>query len=854
MTETRAASPADTPVEAPVEVAWHAEAAAVVLAHLGSTRLGLDAPERASRLVEHGPNTIGEHAAPEPWWRELAGSFTEPLPLLLIAVAVLSAVFGEVPDAIAIAAVIVVVAVVETVTELRAARAINALRTLTAATARVITPRGIMEVPAAGLVPGDVLALDAGDVVPADARVLSARGLRADESTLTGESAPVGKAEAATAADTELAERSNLLYAGTAVVAGEGRAVVVATGAASELGRLGRLVTDSAEPPTGLQVALGQLARAVLVLAVASSVAVVVLGIATGQPWREMLLAGLTVAFATVPEELPILVVVLLAVGGRQLARQGALLRRLRAGETLGAVTTVVTDKTGTLTENQLRLVEIVGSRDTVLGVALHCQDPDGPAREPMEIELAAAARRGGVVRRGEQVAVFPFDPARKLVSRAWRSGDKVRLAVSGAPEAVLARCRLDEHTRGEVDDQITVAARRGLRIIAFATRELPADPPAVAAASREDLETDLIYQGLVVFVDPLRPGVPEAVATLTAAGVATIMITGDHPVTAAAVAAQTGLPTGALLHGGDLSDRTDAELDAELGHGTVIARATPATKHRVVALLQRRGEVVAVTGDGVNDAPALAAADVGIAMGRRGADLARAAADVVLTDDAYPTVVTAIAKGRNISAQLRRAVAFYLGAKLALVAVVLAALATGRPVPFEPVHIVLLEIFMDLGASVAFVAEPAAPAAMRRPPRPPGTRFLDHTTLRAIVLVAAALTAITLPTYLITAADTTDVDVARAATVLAWLAGHALIAWTLRAQPALAWTANPAFPIWAATATVAGVLVACTPIGALVELGGLPVAALGPIALLVLATSAATAVLTRVLRLRTQL
>jgi Ca2+-transporting ATPase len=314
-------------------------------------------------------------------------------------------------------------------------------------------------------------------------------------------------------------------------------------------------------------------------------------------------------------------------------------------------------------------------------------------------------------------------------------------------------------------------------------------------------------------------------------------MVTGDHPDTAAAVAAEAGLPPGHLVrHGDQLTDLPDPQLDQLLAHGSVIARATPGVKHRIVQALQRRGEVVAVTGDGANDAPALAAADVGIALGQRGADLARAAAGVVLTDDAYPTVVAAVAKGRNISAQLRRAVAFYLGAKLALVTVLLVALAAGLPAPFAPVHIVLLEVFMDLGASVAFVAEPDAPDAMRQPPRPPGARFLDRPEIAAITIVAATLSVATLPGYLLLAR--TDPTAARAAAVLGWLAGHVMIAWTLRTRPRLSWRTNPAFPAWTAAATATGAVLALTPAGRLVHL-----APLSPAALLVVAGTVAVAV-----------
>jgi len=324
--------------------------------------------------------------------------------------------------------------------------------------------------------------------------------------------------------------------------------------------------------------------------------------------------------------------------------------------------------------------------------------------------------------------------------------------------------------------------------------------------------------------------------------------------VTAAAVAAQAGLTPGRVLLGGaELAAHGDAELQPQVGDGTVVARATPADKLRLVRLLQARGEVVAVTGDGVNDAPALAAADVGIAMGRRGSDLARDAAGVVLTDDAYPTVAAAVRTGRNVAAQLRRAVAFYLGAKIALVTAMLIPLALGRPAPFAPVHIVLLELFMDLGASVAFVAEPAAPDAMTRPPRPPGARFLDRAERAAILTVAAALTLATLPAYLLLQ-PTFGEQAARAAAVLGWLAGHTLIAWSLRARPRLGWQTNPAFPVWALTATAVGLLAALTPAGRLIHLSEVPTGTLPLVAGLILAATALAALTSRLLRLNQRL
>ena len=813
--------------------AWHALDPAMTLDRLQASTSGLSAGEHARRRAQYGPNAPAERKQ-DSVLKELLESITEPLQLLLVAVGVLSAVFGQISDAIAIFVVIALVAGTETVTELRASRAIDALRSLSAPMARVSRAGDVLEVPAADLVPGDLLVIEAGDLVAADARVLAADGLRVDESSLTGEGQPVGKGPDPVDAGTPLAERSAMLFSGTPVVAGEGTAVVVATGEATELGRLGRLVATEKEPATPLQRSLTELAKAVLVLAIGASVLVPLVGVLTGRPLREMLLDGLTIAFATVPEELPILVTVLLAVGGRQLARRGALLRRLQAGEALGAVTTVVTDKTGTLTENHLRLTTIHGDRHQVLATAIACQPPaaDRQGREPLDRELATAAGEAGIAQPGKQVAAFPFDSARKLVSRAWQAPDgRLLLAVSGAPEAILAACSTTAPQRAGIEAELAELTGRGLRVIAVARRALTGIPTDRAAA-----EQDLEFVGLAGFNDPVRAGVPAAVAALTAAGVATLVVTGDHPATAAAVAARAGLGGGQTLIGGATLDaRPDAEVSALLTDRTVVARSTPTDKLRIVRLLQGRGEVVAVTGDGVNDAPALAAADVGVAMGRRGSDLARQAAGVVLTDDAYPTVEVAIAKGRNITAQLRRAVAFYLGAKLALVLIMLIPLAAGEAAPFAPVHIVLLELFMDLGASVAFVSEPAAPDAMHRPPRPPAARFLDRPELAAIGAVAVALTVAVLPTYLILSTGH-SLPVARSGAVLGWLAGHALIAWSLRTQPRLPLRANPAFPGWAAAAAAVGLLVTLTPIGDAIRLAPLPATAIGLVAGLIAA------------------
>jgi len=590
------------------------------------------------------------------------------------------------------------------------------------------------------------------------------------------------------------------------VVAGAGEGVVVAVGDATEIGRLGRLVADAKEPPTPLQFAMAELARYALVVAVAACVLVPVLGFLRGQPGREMLLDGLTLAFATIPEELPILVTALVALGGLRLAQHGVLLRRLRAAEAVGAITVLLADKTGTLTENRLVIERVAGERERVLSVATAAHGA-APAQDPVDRALVEAT---GERDPGERMARYPFDPVRRRESAAWRSGDGAWVATKGAPEAVLEACAMSETERASVLDDVARLADNPLRVIAVAERHLASAPRDAAAA-----EADLEFVGLAAFRDPLRAGVGDAVAELAHSGVRTIVVSGDHPETVAAAAREAGVDASEVMHGGEPLDALDDdELGARLRREAVIARATPEDKLRLVRILQERDEVVAVTGDGVNDAPALAAANVGIAMGARGTDLAREASDLVLIDDAYPTIVRAVEGGRALASQLRRAVAFYLGAKLGLVMVIAVPLVLGLPAPFHPVHIVILELFMDVGASIAFVSEPAAPGAMNRPPRDPAKRFLDDTQLCAIGLTAVALIVAVLPTFLIVH-ERWGTDMAIAAAVGGWLTANTAVAWALRAQPGLSWRRNVAFPAWALIAIASAAVFSLTEAGA---------------------------------------
>jgi len=542
---------ADTDRSAPAEVPWHALPEGELYRRVGSAPDGLSGPAAARRMGETGGN-VRVRRRRKSWWAEFAESFTEPLQLLLVSVAVLSFVFGQRGDGFAILGVILLSAAVETASEIRAARAISALDDLSAPHARVRRGGVALDVPADQVVPGDVLLLDAGDVVAADARVMAAHGLRVDESALTGEAVSAGKSATTIGSDVDLAERANMVYQGTFVVDGQARAVVVATGSGTELGRLGDSVAAQRPPATPLQAAMAQLARLVLVLAVLVSVAVPVLGVASGQPVKDMILTGLTLAFATVPEELPILVTVLLAVGGLQLARRGAILRRLGVGETLGSVTYLLTDKTGTLTENTMLLAAVHGNRDRVLSVAYAAQGADSTSTDPMDAAVAAAAHAAGIVPPGELVKVWPFDADRKRVSRLWRTGRGGWLAVAGAPESVAARCGGTDLDRWAA--QAETEAADGRRCIAVASRSTPLDgrpgqeradgPVRLGEPAADDAEHGLSMEGLLVFEDPLRTGVPAAVAELIGAGVgvATIVVTGDHPSTGRAVATSAGL------------------------------------------------------------------------------------------------------------------------------------------------------------------------------------------------------------------------------------------------------------------------------------------------------------------------
>jgi Ca2+-transporting ATPase len=736
---------------------WHARTPADVARALGvDPHNGLTAAEAAQRLARYGPNRLAQ-ARQEPWWRELVESLREPLQLLLIGVAVVYALIGEFEDALTIFVVIVAVSAVEVATETRAKRAIASLRTMSAPTTTVLRGGAPVEIIAADVVPGDAVLLEAGDRIVADLRLVESIALRVDESSLTGESVPVSKdASAVLPLDTELGDRSTLTFAGTTVTAGKGSGLVVATGPTTELGRIATLTESAREPRTPLQLQMRQLGGWLLWVALGFSVVVPVLGVfVAGRPVQEMVLTGLTLAFATIPEELPILITIVLGLGAYRLTRERAIVKRLRAAETLGSVSVVGTDKTGTLTENRMRVAEIVTSdgrldltqgtltskpaaRLLEIGVlasdarVVHTTGRTAFVGDPTETALLAAAETAGfevsVVRTSvSPVQEYPFDDTRKRMSVVVEQGGVRWLLLKGAPESVLAICSQDE-PEGDLQQAQQTAeamAARGQRVLAFAERQL--QPDELLSNEPGVVEHDMVLVGLAGLADPARPEVPGAIAALHAAGVRVLMLTGDHPATALAVAQQVGIDTKRVVRGRDLDNLTETDLREVVVDASVFARITPEHKLRLVRALQAHGEIVAVTGDGVNDGPALREAAVGIAMGQAGTDVAREAAAVVLADDNFATLAVAVRGGRVLFANLRKAVRYYLAAKVALVTASVVAVLAHLPVPFEPVQIIVLELFMDLGASTTFVGEPPEQDVMARPPRDPRRPFMDR-------------------------------------------------------------------------------------------------------------------------------
>lgn len=737
----------------------HAVEAAALSRALGANeKTGLANSEVEARLRRHGPNRIPE--PPSPSRLSVAGrQLSSPLVALLALAALVSLATGEALDAAVIAAIVVANAGLGYVQEARAERAVLRLHSLLAPSATVLRDGQQQRIGAERLVPGDIVHLAAGARVPADGRVLWETNLEADESTLTGESLPVAeRASPPVPPEAPLAERSTMAYAGTVVTGGRGRILVTATGTRTEMGRTVAGAESTRPPRTPLQLRLDRLAGFLLRAAGAVCFAVAALAWLQGESVRESFRIGVSLAVAAVPEGLPAVMTVALAIGVQRLARHGAIVRRLQAVEALGSATVICTDKTGTLTEGRMALGRLYfadgggetqldggGEREetvSLLRAAILASQPEpgtlrGPAKlreEPTEAAIAAAAEERGIdaTLDGEidaVVAVQPFDSERKRMSVVVQLRDGARVSyVKGAPEALLPLLAADEAQRSELAAVADRWAGRGVRVLLVARREMEAGA---------DPEERLLPLGMLGLHDPPRSQSRGSVAEARSAGVRTVMITGDHPGTALAVARSTGIaPEGeaAVLSGPDLDRLSDEELRAESRRVTVFARVTPEHKVRIVEALRTSGEVVAMTGDGVNDVPALRAADIGVAMGRRGTDAARAAAGIVLTDDDYSTIVRAIRGGRAIYDNVLKFVHFLLAANAGEILVFALAIVLGFSAPLTVVQILAVNLLTDGLPAIALGLDPPASGVMRRGPRPPSQGLMDPIRTQLVV------------------------------------------------------------------------------------------------------------------------
>ena len=665
---------------------------------------GLSDSEAATRLERFGPNELPRADRPE--YAAIAlRQFMDPLVVLLIGAALVSALIGERFEAAAIAAIVVLNALLGFVQEAKAEGAVLALRDVLEQRATVVRSGREREVGVEELVPGDLVVLREGERVPADARLIDGAGLAVDESMLTGESVPVDKLTEAVSDSAPLAERASMVFAGSAVTRGRGRALVTATGSGTELGEIAGL-TEKAKPRlTPLQRRVGALTRLMVAFGVVVTLGLGGAMLLRGSSLEEAFLVGVSVAVAAVPEGLAATVTIALALGAREMAARGAIARRLTAVETLGSATVIASDKTGTLTENRLRLAEALPARgrdeQELLGAAVLASTArflgeEGELRavgDPVDAALALAAYEHGLTpavlhENRRLVRELPFDPVRKRMSLLYEEEDGTCLYVKGAPEVVLERAT-DAVYAAAMEGVAEDWASRGLKVLAVAERRL-----RDASLGDDVLEDELRLVGLVALQDPVRTTAFAAVAEARSAGLRVEMVTGDHPITARAIGRALDLPDEAIH-----------------------ARVTPAEKLQLVESLQAEGEVVAVTGDGVNDAPALRRADVGVAMGLAGTEVARESADLVLTDDDFATIVAAIREGRAIADNIRKFVAFLLSANLGEVALFAIAILAGLGVPMTVVQVLLVNILTDGLPAIALTRDPAAPDTMRRAP-----------------------------------------------------------------------------------------------------------------------------------------
>jgi P-type Ca2+ transporter type 2C len=780
---------------------WWTKPSSALLEQLGSDPdRGLSADRVAAMRERYGANEM--RASERASLRDLLWeSITSPMMLLLLAVAGLSLLLAQYREAVVMAAVVLIYVGVELYNKARTERTMDRLRELQAPKITVMRKGGRQDIEVSEVVVGDVLVLQPGTRIAADARLLSAAGLLIDEAPLTGESTPQTKdPEANVASDAELAERPTAVFAGTTVLDGQGKALVMAVGDRTELGQMAALTAAAEEVPTPLQQEMQNLAQTLVYVALGVSLLIPLAGFLRGFDLEQMVLTWLSLTFLMVPGQPPIIITMALALAAFELARKHVIVSRLRGAETLGSVTVILSDKTGTMTQNDMALTSVVmadgrvidwDARDLHAGVwqtFLHHAAPALPAHSwnPTDRAVAEALRAldsSMTPEPGQLVDQVGFARGEVYRSMTYEQEDKVRTYVTGSPAFIIERANRwnpvdrelqpwDDEDKRTVEERITTFAGEGKRITAYAYDD---------SAETDDPQT-LIFVGCAVLEDPLRPEVPAAIQRLREAGVRTALVTGDNEATARYVAEQVGLDASRVMTGKDLTSLSKDELEGAAREVDVFARTTPEQKLNLVQALQRQDEVVAVTGDGVNDAPALRTGHVGVAMGATGTDVAREAAEIVLTDDDFSHLPDGVAIGRKAYENFRKGITYYLSAKAILLTAFLLPLIVGEPFPFAPIQIIAIELLMDLASSTIFISEEAEPGLMAQGPRR-RRRYLSWEVglriLRNTVGPAAAI----LVSYFVSLALGYGVQSGRTAAFATWLLGHIVLALNLKQE-----------------------------------------------------------------------
>jgi len=809
-------------------VDWHARETGEVLQELLSDEAsGLTQDEAVRRLARHGPNRLPEPPARSALQRFLL-QFHDPLIYVLVAAAAVTLWLDHRVDAAVILGVVVVNAIIGFVQEGKAERALEAVRAMLASRALVLRDGERHEIDAQTLVPGDIVLLESGSRIPADLRLLRVKNLRVGEAALTGESVPVDKDPAAVAVGAVLADRRCMGYSGTVVAAGQARAVVVATGEQTEIGRIGRLVAGVEQLATPLTRRLAQFGRRITAFVVVLSALTFLYGLLAARlPPLEVFLAVVGLAVAAIPEGLPAIVTITLAIGTGIMARRSAIVRRLPAVEALGSVTVICSDKTGTLTRNEMTAAHVILPTGT-LAVSGVGYAPDGgfhaggdavdPGSVPALLELARAALRCNDARLAQggegwelvgdptegallalamkagldpaaeaaaapRVDEIPFESEHRFMATLHHDhARRVFVELKGAPERVLALCRAeagaDGIDRARWEREIEAAAGRGERVLALARAELRGGTMALAMS---DIDCRFTLLGMVGMIDPPRPEAMRAVAECRSAGIRVMMITGDHAGTAAAIGRELGLDARAPLTGELIETMDDAALRERIRDTDVIARASPEHKQRLVAALQADGQLVAMTGDGVNDAPALRAADVGVAMGLRGTDAAKEAADLVLTDDNFASIARAVREGRTVFDNIKKSLLFILPTNGGEAGVILLAIFAGLALPVTAAQILWINMVTTITLALALAFEPAEPGVMRRPPRAPREPLVTRILFARIVYVSLLMVAVTLAVYEWELARGSSIETARTAAVNMLVLGEMVYLFNVR-------------------------------------------------------------------------